>query len=67
MFNVVQICVTLPQQQENKENALNHASSFSCRSRNTGNRVQRKGKRGKEESTKGKCNQGVTIRSVVRS
>jgi len=34
----------LPQEQENKENALNHASSFSCRSRNTGNRVQKEGK-----------------------
>jgi len=34
----------LPQEQENKENALNHASSFSCRSRNTGNRVQKERK-----------------------
>jgi len=33
----------LPQEQELEENALNHASSFSCRSRNTGNRVQKEG------------------------
>jgi len=33
-----------PQEQENKENALNHASSFSCRSRNTENGVQKEGK-----------------------
>jgi len=34
----------LPHEQENKENALNHASSFSCRSRNTGNGVQKERK-----------------------
>jgi len=36
---VIQIWVMLPQEQESKEKALNHASSFSCRSRNTGNGV----------------------------
>jgi len=34
----------LPQEQENKEHALSHASSFSCRKRNTGNGVQKEGK-----------------------
>jgi len=34
----------LPQEQENKENALNHASPFSCRKRNAGNMVQKEGK-----------------------
>jgi len=36
-----------PQEQENKENALNHASSFSCRRRNTWNMVQKEWKTSK--------------------
>jgi len=34
----------LPQEQEMEENALNHASSFSCRNKESGNKIQKEGK-----------------------
>jgi len=49
----------LPQEQENKENVLNHASSFSCRTQEIGSK--RKGKQGKEGFHKGKCNQAFVF------
>ena len=50
----------LPQEQENKENALNHASSFSAGAGTQETGSKRKGKRGKQEFLKGKCNQGLS-------
>jgi len=69
-FNIVPMWVKLRQEQENKENVLNHASLFSCENRNTGNRVQKEGKTRKrgipktKNATKSETHHEIVQKSV---